>query len=149
MDEIRYRRRQKLACCFDISFSADVLVYCGRPLVRNFRRRRMTAAAFVLQQSDAKVIILRCATDMSPPPLSSRMSSVHGVTPPPRKKKASCSTPICHCLLFQSEEIRKWITGSRKGICSNRWFQLPLAKVIEKNFKESRCSGRRCPLQGK
>ncbi len=78
---ISYEKAARLACCSVYHFQRMFSYISGIPLSEYIRRRRMTNAAFDLQQG-AKVldVALRCGYE-SPTAFNRAFQSVHGVTP--------------------------------------------------------------------
>lgn len=86
-DEIDLNQIAKLACCSTFHFQRMFSYMAGVPLAEYIRRRRMTQAAFALQNSTVKVIdlSLRYGYD-SPTAFNRAFQSVHGVTPSEARK---------------------------------------------------------------
>lgn len=86
-EEIRYDEAAKIACCSTFHFQRMFSYIAGVPLSEYIRRRRMTVAAFELQQSAVKVIdlALRFGYD-SPTAFNRAFQGVHGVPPTAAKE---------------------------------------------------------------
>lgn len=86
-DEIDLNQIAKLAYCSIFHFQRMFSYMAGVPLAEYIRRRRMTQAAFALQNSTVKVIdlSLRYGYD-SPTAFNRAFQSVHGITPSEARK---------------------------------------------------------------
>lgn len=81
-DEILFEQAAKIACCSTFHYQRMFSYIAGIPLSEYIRRRRMTAAAFDLQTSDAKIIDLALKYSYESPTAFNRaFQSVHGVSP--------------------------------------------------------------------
>ena len=80
--EISYDHAAQIACCSTFHFQRMFSYIAGIPLGEYIRRRRMTEAAFDLQNSDIKVIdaALKYGYE-SPTSFNRAFQSVHGVSP--------------------------------------------------------------------
>lgn len=79
---IRYERAAQIACCSVFHFQRMFSYIAGIPLSEYIRRRRMTEAAFELQQSDIRVIDAAMKYGYESPTAFNRaFQSVHGVPP--------------------------------------------------------------------
>ncbi len=80
--EISYGQAARIACCSTFHFQRMFAYIAGMSLSEYIRRRRMTAAAFELQTTDAKVIDLALKYGYDSPTAFNRaFRSVHGVAP--------------------------------------------------------------------
>ena len=81
-EEISYDHAAQIACCSTFHFQRMFSYIAGIPLGEYIRRRRMTEAAFDLQNSDVKVIdaALKYGYE-SPTSFNRAFQSVHGVSP--------------------------------------------------------------------
>ncbi len=86
-EPISFEEAARIACCSTFHFQRMFSYIAGVPLSEYIRRRRMTLAAFELQQSGAKVIdlALRYGYD-SPTAFNRAFQSVHGVPPTAAKE---------------------------------------------------------------
>ncbi len=86
--EIDLNHVAKLACCSNFHFQRMFSYMANVPLSEYIRRRRMTRAAFDLQNSDEKIIdiALRYGYD-SPTAFNRAFQSIHGVTPSAARKE--------------------------------------------------------------
>lgn len=86
--EIDYEQASKIACCSSFHFQRMFSYIAGVSLAEYIRRRRMTLAAFELQNSDIKVIdlALKYGYD-SPTSFSRAFQNIHGVSPSGAKKE--------------------------------------------------------------
>ena len=81
-DVISYRQAAQIACCSTYHYQRMFSYIAGIPLSEYIRRRRMTVAAFELQNNDVKVIdmALKYGYD-SPTSFNRAFQSVHGISP--------------------------------------------------------------------
>lgn len=138
-DEIRYEEAAKIACCSAFHFQRMFSYIAGIPLSEYIRRRRMTAAAFELQQSDVRVIdlALRYGYD-SPTAFNRAFQSVHGVPPTAAKRKGvmlNSYSPITFHISIKGDAKMDYRI-EKKGKFRIVGFKLPLDKDVEKNFQE-------------
>ncbi len=81
-DEIDYTQAAKIACCSTFHFQRMFSYIAGVPLSEYIRRRKMTQAAFLLQQNDTKVIDLALQFGYESPSAFNRaFAGIHGVSP--------------------------------------------------------------------
>ncbi len=81
-EELSYEQAAKIACCSTFHFQRMFSYIAGIPLSEYIRRRKMTQAAFLLQQSDAKVIDLAMQFGYESPTAFNRaFAGIHGVNP--------------------------------------------------------------------
>ena len=81
-DEIDLEEVAKIACCGTYHFQRMFSFIVDMPLSEYIRRRRMTLAAFELQNSDIKIIDLAIKYDYdSPVSFSRAFQNMHGITP--------------------------------------------------------------------
>ncbi len=86
-EEINYDQLAKIACCSTFHFQRMFSYIASVPLSEYIRRRRMTLAAFELQNSEAKVIDLALKYGYeSPTSFNRAFQGVHGM--PPSSAKA-------------------------------------------------------------
>ncbi len=86
--EIHYDKAAQLACCSTYHFQRMFSFITGVPLSEYIRRRRLTLAAFDLQQSKAKVIDVALEFGYESPEAFSRaFKSMHGVSPASARDK--------------------------------------------------------------
>ena len=86
-DEISYEQAAKIACCSTFHFQRMFSYIAGVPLSEYIRRRKMTQAAFLLQQSDSKVIDLALQFGYESPTAFNRaFAGIHGISPSQAKK---------------------------------------------------------------
>lgn len=87
MGEIDYDNIAKIACCSTFHFQRMFSYIANVPLCEYIRRRKMTAAAFDLKNSDIKVIDLALKYGYeSPTSFSRAFQSVHGASPSSARK---------------------------------------------------------------
>lgn len=80
--EIDYDQLARIACCSTFHFQRMFSYLANVPLSEYIRRRKMTAAAFELQNSDIKVIDLAFKYGYeSPTSFTRAFQNVHGITP--------------------------------------------------------------------
>ncbi len=86
-DTIRFDEAARITCCSTFHFQRMFSYIAGVPLSEYIRRRRMTVAAFELQQKNVKVVdlALRMGYD-SPTAFNRAFQSVHGVPPSAARK---------------------------------------------------------------
>ncbi|MEN6418787.1 MAG: AraC family transcriptional regulator [Clostridiaceae bacterium] len=86
--EIDLNQVARIACCSSFHFQRMFSYIAGVPLSEYIRRRRMTKAAFDLQNSDVKIIdlSLRYGYD-SPTAFNRAFQSIHSVTPSEARKR--------------------------------------------------------------
>jgi AraC family transcriptional regulator len=81
-DNVDFDQAAKMACCSTYHFQRMFSFITSVPLSEYIRRRRLTMAAFELQNTDAKVIDLAFKFGYESPEAFSRaFSKLHGVTP--------------------------------------------------------------------
>ncbi|MDF2568072.1 MAG: hypothetical protein K0R90_1528, partial [Oscillospiraceae bacterium] len=81
-EDIDLNRVSQIACCSTFHFQRMFSYIASVPLSEYIRRRRMTSAAFELQNSDIKVIDLALKYGYeSPTSFARAFQSVHGVPP--------------------------------------------------------------------
>lgn len=87
-EEIDFDQAAKIACCSTYHFQRMFSFITSVPLSEYIRRRRLTLAAFELQQSDAKVIdtALKYGYE-SPEAFSRAFKKMHGVMPTSARDK--------------------------------------------------------------
>lgn len=80
--DIDYENAAKIACCSVYHYQRMFSYIAGVPLSKYIRRRRMTLAAFDLQNSDIKIIDLALKYGYeSPTSFSRAFQNIHGITP--------------------------------------------------------------------
>jgi AraC family transcriptional regulator len=87
-DEIDFQAVARIACCSAYHFQRFFFFFSGIPLSEYVRRRRLTLAAFDLQNSDMKVIdaALKYGYE-SPEAFGRAFKNMHGVIPSAAKEK--------------------------------------------------------------
>ncbi|TBL77867.1 AraC family transcriptional regulator [Paenibacillus thalictri] len=86
-EEIDYEQAAKLALCSEYHFKRMFSYLAGISLTEYVRRRRLTLAAFELQQSGAKVIDIALKYGYSSPDSFARaFQSLHGIAPSEAKQ---------------------------------------------------------------
>lgn len=81
-EEIEYEQVARIACCSTYHFQRMFSFITGLPLSEYIRRRRLTLAAFELQQSNTKVIDIAWKYGYESPEAFSRaFKKLHGVMP--------------------------------------------------------------------
>ena len=87
--DIELERLARIACCSSFHFQRMFSYIAGMPLSEYIRRRRMSAAAFALQQG-AKVIDLALTYGYESPTAFTRaFRSVHGVSPSEARRRGA------------------------------------------------------------
>lgn len=80
--EINYSHLARIACCSTFHFQRMFSYIANVPLSEYIRRRRMSAAAFELQNSDVKIIDLSMRYGYESPTAFNRaFQNVHGISP--------------------------------------------------------------------
>lgn len=80
--QIDYNHAAKIACCSVFHFQRMFSYIANIPLAEYIRRRRMTLAAFELQNSDIKIIDLALKYGYeSPTSFSRAFQNIHGISP--------------------------------------------------------------------
>ncbi len=137
--EISYKEAAKIACCSSFHFQRMFSYIAGVSLAEYIRRRRMTLAAFELQNTKTKVIdlALKYGYD-SPTSFSRAFQNIHGLSPSGAKNEG-VNLKAYPCITFlisikgdvemnyrieKKEAFR--IVGAKKHFDLN----------IEENFKE-------------
>ena len=89
-EEIDYSEAAKIAYCSVYHFQRFFSFIAEIPLSEYIRRRRLTIAAFELQNSNAKIIdiAIRCGYE-SPEAFTRAFKSMHGITPRAAKNKGT------------------------------------------------------------
>lgn len=91
--EISYGQAARIACCSTFHFQRMFAYIAGMSLSEYIRRRRMTAAAFELQTTDAKVIDLALKYGYDSPTAFNRaFRSVHGIAPSGARREGASLT---------------------------------------------------------
>lgn len=91
--EISYGQAARIAFCSTFHFQRMFAYIAGMPLSEYIRRRRMTAAAFELQTTDAKVIDLALKYGYDSPTAFNRaFRNVHGVAPSGARREGASLT---------------------------------------------------------
>lgn len=86
-EEISYEEAARIACCSTYYFQRMFSYVAGIPLSEYIRRRRMTQAAFELNQGSCKVLDVALKYGYTSPTSFHRaFQSVHGITPAAAKK---------------------------------------------------------------
>ena len=81
-DEVEYSEVARIACCSPYHFQRMFSFVAGMPLSEYIRRRRLTLAAFDLQNSQRKVIEVALKYGYESPEAFARaFKNLHGVTP--------------------------------------------------------------------
>lgn len=88
--EISFEEAARIACCSTYYFQRMFSYVAGISLSGYIRRRRMSQAAFELQQTDKKVLDIALKYGYTSPTSFNRaFQSVHGITPAAAKNKGS------------------------------------------------------------
>ncbi len=137
-EEIRYDEAAKIACCSTFHFQRMFSYIAGVPLSEYIRRRRMTVAAFELQQSAVKVIdlALRFGYD-SPTAFNRAFQGVHGVPPTAAKETgvALNTYPRISFHIIIKGDAKMDYRIEKKEAFRIVGLKTPLDKDIEKNFQ--------------
>lgn len=137
--EIDYEQIAKRACCSVFHFSRIFSYIAGIPLSQYVRNRKMTAAGFILQSTDEKIIdiALKYGYD-SPTAFNRAFKTVHGIAPSKARKKGISLTaypPIRFTVHIKGDESMQYKIVSKEVfriVGVSKHFKMD----IEKNFKE-------------
>ena len=136
--EIRYDEAAKIACCSTFHFQRMFSYIAGVPLSEYIRRRRMTDAAFALQQRDVRVIDLALRYGYESPTAFNRaFRSVHGV-PPSAAKETGVTLNTYPRITFQISikgDVKLEYRIEQKEAFRIVGLKMALEKDIEKNFQ--------------
>ena len=136
--EIDYGTAAKIASCSTFHFQRMFTYLAGIPLSEYIRRRRMTKAAFDLQNDKGKVVDIALKYGyQSPTAFNRAFQSVHGIAPSEAKKEG------VQLKAFQPITFRVCVTGAEEldyKILKKDTFRIigisaPLEQDIEKNFQ--------------
>lgn len=136
--EIDYGTAAKIAGCSAFHFQRIFTYLAGVPLSEYIRRRRMTKAAFDLQNEKGKVIEIALKYGyQSPTAFNRAFQSVHGIAPSEAKKEG------VQLKAFQPITFRVSVTGAEEldyKILKKDAFRVigisaPLEQDLEKNFQ--------------
>lgn len=135
-DEIEYSEAARIACCSVYHFQRMFSYMAEVPLSEYIRRRRLTRAAFELQNSSVKIVDLALKLGYDSPEAFARaFQQLHGVTPtaaryPGTKLKAyarisfQLSIKGAAAMDYRIEEINGFsIVGRRERVVSETAFQ--------------------------
>lgn len=149
--ELSLERAAQLACCSPYHFQRMFSYIAGVPLSEYLRRRRMTSAAFDLQQGE-KVIdtALRYGYE-SPTAFNRAFQSVHGISPS-AARKAGASLKAYPRIRFQI--TIRGETEMDYRIVKKEAFRIvgvkePMSKNIEENFSRVPIFWQETALAGK
>lgn len=136
--EISYDEIARLACCSSFYFQRIFLYVSGVSLSEYIRRRRMTQAAFELQQTDTKVIDIALKYGYSSPSSFNRaFQRIHGIAPTEAKHTGR---PL---LAYPSLQFSIQTTGERpmayqiirKQALRIVGIRMPMFEDMEENLK--------------
>lgn len=89
-EKMDYKKLAQAACCSEYHFMRMFAFITGIPLAEYVRRRRLTQAAFALQNSDIKVIDLALSYGYESPEAFARaFQALHGLSPSAARKKGA------------------------------------------------------------
>lgn len=137
-EEIDYAEAAKRACCSVYHFQRMFTYLAGIPLSEYIRRRKMTKAAFDLQNGRGKVVDIALKYGyQSPTAFNRAFQGVHGITPSDAKKEG------CVLRSYQPISFRVSITGAEElqyKIVKQEAFRVvgisaPLEQELEQNFQ--------------
>jgi len=138
-NEIEFDEVAKIACCSTFHFQRMFSYIADTPLSEYIRRRRMSKAAFDLQNSDAKVIDLALKYGYDSPTAFNRaFQSIHGVSPSAAREKGitlKAYPPISFKITVKGEaEMNYKIVNKEafKIIGTKKHFDM----TIEESFKQ-------------
>lgn len=137
-EEIDYAEAAKCACCSVYHFQRMFTYLAGIPLSEYIRRRKMTKAAFDLQNGKGKVVDIALKYSyQSPTAFNRAFQGVHGIAPSDAKKEG------CVLRSYQPISFRVSITGAEElqyKIVKREAFRVvgisaPLEQELEQNFQ--------------
>lgn len=138
-EEIKYEEAAKVACCSSFHFQRMFSYIAGVSLGEYVRRRRMTLAAFELQNSDIKVIELAIKYGYdSPTSFSRAFQNIHGVSPSVAKNEGinlRAYPRMTFSISIKGEVEMNYRIEKRKAfriVGAKKHFEC----IVEENFKE-------------
>jgi len=138
-ENIRYDEAARIACCSTFHFQRMFSYIAGVPLSEYIRRRRMTMAAFMLQQSDVKVIDLAMQFGYDSPTAFNRaFQSVHNVPPSAARETGvplNSYPPISFHISIKGDAKMDYRI-EKKDAFRIIGLKTPLSKDVEKNFQD-------------
>lgn len=137
-DTIRYDEAARITCCSTFHFQRMFSYIAGVPLSEYIRRRRMTVAAFELQQKNVKVVDLAlCMGYDSPTAFNRAFQSVHGV-PPSAARKTGVTLNTYPRITFHISikgDVKMDYRIEKKGALRMIGVKTKLCGDMEKNFQ--------------
>lgn len=137
-DDISYDEAAEIACCSTYYFERMFSYIAGISLSEYIRRRRMTAAAFDLQGSDAKVMDIALKYGYKSPTAFNRaFQSVHGVSPTAARAQGTLLNaypPIRFSILVSGGENMGYRIETKEAI-RIVGVRTPLEEDMEQNQK--------------
>ena len=138
-DEVDYEEAAKIACCSLYHFQRMFSYMADVPLSEYIRRRKMTRAAFDLQNSDEKIIDIALKYGYSSPTAFNRaFQGIHQVPPSLVREKGimlKAYPPIGFRIVVRGAEEMNYRIEQREAFRIVGITQ-PMQRELEKNFKE-------------
>ena len=137
--DISFDQAAKMACCSTYYFQRMFSYIAGVPLSEYIRRRRMTSAAFDLQNENAKISEIAAKYGYNSPTAFNRaFQSVHGVAPSTVWGKTAFLTTYprlrLHIIVTGDQQMKYRI--ETKNVIRIIGVRIPLVDDLEKNFKD-------------
>ncbi|WP_330372533.1 AraC family transcriptional regulator [Metaclostridioides mangenotii] len=88
-DEIEYEKAAKIACCSTYHFQRMFSYISGTPISEYIRRRRLTLAAFDLQEGDKVIDVAVRYGYESPTSFNRAFQNIHGISPSAAQKEGA------------------------------------------------------------
>lgn len=136
---ISFDQAAKIACCSTYYFQRMFSYIAGVPVSEYIRRRRMTAAAFDLQDDNAKISEIAAKYGYNSPTSFNRaFQSVHGVAPSAVWGREAFLTtyPRLHLHISVTGDAQMKYRIEAKGPIRIVGIRIPLTADLEKNFTE-------------
>lgn len=136
---ISFEQAAKIACCSTYYFQRMFSYVAGVPLSEYIRRRRMTAAAFDLQDDKTKISEIAVKYGYNSPTSFNRaFQSIHGVAPSAVWGREAFLTtyPRLHLHISVTGDEQMKYRIETKGPIRIVGIRIPLCADLEKNFTE-------------
>ncbi|RPF41945.1 AraC family transcriptional regulator [Hydrogenoanaerobacterium saccharovorans] len=134
--EIDYHQAAKLACCSVFHFQRMFSYIAGVPLSEYIRRRRMTAAAFDLQNGERVLDVALKYGYNSPTSFNRAFQSIHGISPSTAQKQGVGlkAFPRISFKITIKGEAEMDYRIEKKEAFRVVGVKTPMEKDVEKNF---------------
>ena len=137
-DDLDYNRMAQLASCSPYHFQRIFSYLAGMPLSEYLRRRRMSKAAFDLQQGQKVLdVALRYGYE-SPTAFNRAFQSIHGISPSAARKEGTtlrAYPPISFKIVIRGE-VEMDYRIVKKDSFTVLGVGMPLSKSMEENFMQ-------------